>query len=814
MTSKASLSRFAVVFGLTICFGVSQTRGQMTQLTPGRAWTRLEFSLGGLPVGANPFDPDTIRVDAVFTGPSGTKTTVPAFWHEPYQRSLVSGREVVNSTGKPEWHVRFLPREAGLYELEIRLGTNGSPQVSWAKTNFVASEAGQQRTGFVRIGSGNQYFETGDGQPLKLIGHNVCWHGRRGTYDYDDWFGAMQAAGENFARLWMWPSAFGLETDANSLNRYRLDRAWQLDYVLQLAETRGIFILLCLDYHGMFEVKPDYWGGNNYWPLNPYNTTNGGPCLNANGFFTNSTAQATYQKRLRYLVGRYGYSPNLLAWEFFNEIDNVYSQLRAPDVASWHRVMGDWLHANDPFGHLVTTSLTGSSDRPEIWSLPQMDFAAYHSYGEAQPATRLATVSQSFLRRYRKPVMIGEFGIDFRGWNRSSDPYLRGFRQAVWGGALGGSVGSAMSWWWESIHADNAYPLFTTMSNILNRTGWAKGAWTNIDFKTSGNPPASVGDLRDSAGVFDVTLLLGGTWGAKPSGTLAVASPLASGYSAAALNSFVHGSAHADMRVPFRLSAWFTNNARLVMRLNSVSQGSVMVVRADTTELFRTNLPNLDGGYGVNKEYDIDIPVNLPQGKHVIEISNAGSDWFYLDWVRLERVLESSCAGGWQPSSEAIGLRGGRESLLYVVAPGISYPGGATNQALPLQQEQSLTLTNWPAGTFVAEWFDPVTGSKAGQTTATTTNASLILPLPAFREDLVGVIRSPATLKAVGITPGGDFQFAVEVEPGRGCVVERSSDLSKWVRYADVPDGIGQQLLAEPATNRTSFFRAVTLGGM
>jgi hypothetical protein len=102
---------------------------------------------------------------------------------------------------------------------------------------------------------------------------------------------------------------------------------------------------------------------------------------------------------LRYLIARYGYSQNLLAWEFFNEIDNDYSFLNSANVAAWHGVMGGWLHTNDVFGHLVTTSLTGNSDRPEIWSLPQLDFAAYHSYNETAPADRLNSVAQSFLQR-------------------------------------------------------------------------------------------------------------------------------------------------------------------------------------------------------------------------------------------------------------------------------------------------------------------------------------------------------------------------------------------------------------------------------
>jgi len=151
--------------------------------------------------------------------------------------------------------------------------------------------------------------------------------------------------------------------------------------------------MLCLDYHGMFEAEPDYWGGNNYWPKNPYNSTQGGPCTTQDTFFTSTAAQRIYQKRLRYLIARYGYSPNLLAWQFFNEIDNVARYLDASHLATWHGALGDWLKANDPWQHLVTTSLSGT-DRPEIWGLKQMDFAVHHSYGQPQPAPRFRPLSR------------------------------------------------------------------------------------------------------------------------------------------------------------------------------------------------------------------------------------------------------------------------------------------------------------------------------------------------------------------------------------------------------------------------------------
>jgi hypothetical protein len=664
------------------------------------------------------------------------------------------------------------------------------------------------RTGYVKLAEGGQYFETGDGKPLRILGENVCWPGSRGTYDYELWFPAMQAAGENYARLWMCPWAFGIETDPDSLVRYRQDRAFQLDYVFGLAEQTGVYLLLCLDYHGMWEVTPDYWGGNNYWPANPYNSANGGPCINQNAFFTNATARTTYQKRLRYLVARYGYSPNLLGWQFFNEIDNVYSYLKPADVASWHGVMGAWLKANDSYSHLVTTSLTGNSERPEIWQVPQLDFATYHSYGEPQPANRLSAVAQSFLQRYRKPMIIDEFGSDWRGWNRENDPFLRGFRQGLWGGALGGSAGASVSWWWENIHNENLYGIYSAMDRILGRTGWGSGTWTNIGFRTAGPPPTSAGESLTNAEPFDVLLVPNAAWGGKPGGQLAVVDPDSAVYSSSTLNSFVHGTGHPELRVPFRLSAWLAESARIVAHLNSVSDGAIMIVKVDGTERFRTNLPNLDGSWNVNGEYNMDIPVNISSGKHLVEIANAGGDWFFLDWVRMERVQPSTYPNGWQPSADAIGLRGVRESLFYVVAPGLSFPGHATNSALKLQIDQTITLTNWPEGTFFAEWYDPATGTPAGTGSAVSSNGALSFPLPAFKEDLTGILYPKPLLNLSNGPPSGHVSLHLQSETGGRYAIETTVDLTRWDTLMTVTNVSGLTEIPLPVVDSNVFFRA------
>ena len=158
---------------------------------------------------------------------------------------------------------------------------------------------------------------------------------------------------------------------------------------------------------------------------------------------------------------------------------------------------------------------------------------------------------------------------------------------------------------------------------------------------------------------FTVTLPLDGSWGAKPTGKVAIPVPAAGGDAPKRLNSFVHGTSHPDLRVPFEIDAWFGAGARLVAHLNSVSDGAVMSVRANGVEKFRRALPNKDRGFLVNNEYNEDLVVDLPPGRQRVEIRNAGGDWFYLDWVRLEGVLSARYENDWRPSPAATGIRSG-----------------------------------------------------------------------------------------------------------------------------------------------------------
>jgi len=470
---------------------------QILQLNSAQTWQRLEFQVTNVPAAGNPFNPASISLDATFTAPSGKASVVPAFWYQGYNRSLAGSTEVDSANGAPQWRIRFTPMEVGDYSLSLAIQTNGLAYGTFT-TNFnVVSNSALARFGYVGIASGNRYFQTGDGQALPLNGSCVCWPGTKATYDYDSWFSLMHTNLENYARIWMWPPSqgyFGIECTPGTLNNYSLNNAWQLDYVFQLAEQKGLYLQLCLDFHGMFWIT-NASNYNNDWQYNPYNSANGGPCLQPNAFFTNSTAQMLYQYRLRYLIGRYGYSQNLLSWEFFNEIDNAFTNITgAPasqsvnynDCVAWHTNMAGWMRNQDPYHHLLTTSVGWSHVFTKFLNLPQLDYNQDHVYGVSGPATYLASDSASFLATYGKLVLIGEYGISYNGLNADTpgDPYSRGFRQGVWGGALGGSAGTAMSWWWDSFTSIN-FQVYGSLGKFLANTGWGAGLWTPISFNSS-----------------------------------------------------------------------------------------------------------------------------------------------------------------------------------------------------------------------------------------------------------------------------------------------------------------------------------------
>jgi hypothetical protein len=253
----------------------------------------------------NPFDPQEVNVTATVTTPSGSAIQLSAFYYQNFTRYLANGTETLQPEGKPYWKVRFTPTEIGRHSIHFTLRDRVGAVTSEAMTFDVCPS---DDAGFVGLSEADKrYFQFGNNRSAFFIGHDMCWFGPKGTYDYDEWFSAMNINGENITRIWMAPWAFGIEW--KQLGFYDMAEAWRLDYVLRKAEEKGIYVILCLMNHGQLQ-SGELTG---QWDDNPYNSAKGGPLGRPEEFWKDEVAMDLFRRRLRYIAARWGHSTHILA---------------------------------------------------------------------------------------------------------------------------------------------------------------------------------------------------------------------------------------------------------------------------------------------------------------------------------------------------------------------------------------------------------------------------------------------------------------------------------------------------------------------
>ncbi len=430
-----------------------------------------------------PFWQEEVALDALFRGPDGREVRVPGFYTQEYARKRAGaspGMEVLTPAGAPEWQVRFLPESEGSYDVLFQAKDRAGKSVEERRRIVVA--AGQRRP-FVRVSRTDpHYFELDNGEPYFANGLNVCWYRPTGgTYDYDRWFGRLSEAGGNFARLWMPEWAQGFEWGRPG--EYRLDRAWQMDAILRLAEEKGIRIKLCLENFRSFTAG------------NPYAKANGGPCDRVMEFFTHPEAKRMWRNRLRYAAARWGYSPNLLAWEFWNEINCVAegetdpaTRYNAKVVQAWANEMAPYLRQTDAGRHLIVNSLGSFQLEPELWASPQIDFAQMHGYWhptlaasreQGKDMAQMMAERVAQIRGFGKPALFAEFGLVNDKWGLSprvqDDPEGVHLHNGLWGAMMAGAAGTAHLWWWDNyVDPQELWGQFRGVAGFSAGVPWAR----------------------------------------------------------------------------------------------------------------------------------------------------------------------------------------------------------------------------------------------------------------------------------------------------------------------------------------------------
>ncbi len=415
----------------------------------------------GISGASNPYDPEEIRVDVVIAPPDGPNKVLPCFWFVSCKRDFAEGPggddptvkrrwERFAPSGEGDWRFRFRPALRGKHEY-VYLVTQGGRQ--WRKEggSFEAIAAKSPlagRPGPIRLGKDSRYLSDAAGRTFLPVGHNLGWPDESGSEGYEKWMGELAAAGGNASRLWLvhYFGGTALEWSKSEHNagyagagQYSQEAAARVDRILEVAEAKGVHLMLCF-----FSFGDHNWD----WGKNPYNKQAGGWLETPAQFFTDGRARKAVRAMLHYAVARYGHSPSIWAWELWNEVETSRGYEEAA-VTEWHREMAAEIRRLDAHKHLVTTSYRFAPPVTACaaYGLKDVDFAQVHFYGPHLVSGIGDAVRAA--EKFGKPVVVGECGLWVSPNYFAADPAGLHLHDGAWASVFSGAAGGGMAWWWE-----------------------------------------------------------------------------------------------------------------------------------------------------------------------------------------------------------------------------------------------------------------------------------------------------------------------------------------------------------------------------
>ena len=383
--------------------------------------------------------------------------------------------------------LRYTPVEPGDYAAVVS-GTIGGQAVDLPPLSWTVLPAAKPWPGFVRVSAEDNRLlsYSRDGSEFWGIGINVrSPYDTRyvdsfpfTTWDYDDFdiyeklLPKYAAAGIDVVEVWMSPWWLALEWMPDAPGNHGVGhmnqwRAWKIDRLLQLAEELDIYVILVINNHGKFSAWID-----SDWDRSPFNVKRGGKLETPMQYFSDPGAREDFKRLADYMVARWGYSPRLLAWKLFTEIDltgDSRQWYKDPSVRDWHRFAGAYFKAIDANQHLVTTHWATSYQmvNPELAKIPELDILTLDIYYNSTGAEHLYDFmfsTAAFANSMEKPAIITEFGGSPHG---DTLPHiLHQLHLGLWAGFFNPYPVTPCFWWFPLVDERDLYHEYASLARF------------------------------------------------------------------------------------------------------------------------------------------------------------------------------------------------------------------------------------------------------------------------------------------------------------------------------------------------------------
>lgn len=717
-------------------------------------YQRVEFTFpapGDL-AGLNPFDTRDICLRGVMTDPRGTRREVCGFADRDHRLDPVPSDpkaiERAIPTGPLVFRLRVSACVVGRHEVKLWYDTRDGRRSERMTVAFEAVPG--NHAGHVRLGKNGTSFATEDGNPFYPIGSNICWPNMMGHFsgqkleDLRQMLQRLAGHGGTAFRLWAntpWAHAIdwtGKEQGTPlKFGEINLAGCAKLDAIMKWAEEYDLRVMFCID-------AANNWASNNL-SRSPYGKANGGPCENSADYFNLPESRAMTREKMKYVAARWGYSPAIWCWEFWNEIDGCGLQFVNPhQQLAWHQEMGRVLRQADSYRHLITTSTGHPLNFPALWRIPEIEITQTHHYGYKDSVTHISDVLAGYHRDntdlYHKPHIASELGVCFASNQSDWETDGSTLHNTLWSSAiLPKACGPGLLWFWDGyIHKHDLYPHYRGIANFLKEERWHEQETLPLDLSLAGNHTRELAEPRH----LKVPTTLSGSDFYRSSFSLDDAGRH--------LHHLIPNTWYGSDRFGLQLRAVFHVDVPeagqfipMVWGGGNNTNGIVSAAGAPAGEPIAEIC--LDGKVALRRPVVVNKPegstdlycdrlaIDVPKGRHEIELCNVGQGLFITGHLLLTNYETR------HQRYSAQGLRCGNRCAFWIYNRDYQWETSKAGRAVEPIQDAEILLGGLTPGAYDLQWWDTLAG-QVRQRARVSVGGDGVLKVvaPPFVNDLAG----------------------------------------------------------------------------